>query len=184
MNSKEVAQEYVYTGVGLLAGSSILLLTIVWGTCLIVGSQDLYNGAQYSILPTNSNSTILSLNRLLCSLTGNLNWFTIFLFFLLKNFIFFLQIHLIFIFYWFIGCGITTDQEASYTARIMVISVTPFLIIQLLKFIPSSSGKLSVILIALTISIVLLLLYFFYQVWYEISQFNYKHYWLKDQFVL
>ncbi|XWS10959.1 hypothetical protein CRYUN_Cryun38cG0043100 [Craigia yunnanensis] len=50
MNTKEVAQEYAYTGVGLLAGSSILLLTIIWGTCLIVGSQDLYSGAQYSIL--------------------------------------------------------------------------------------------------------------------------------------
>ncbi|XP_022733180.1 sodium/calcium exchanger NCL2-like isoform X1 [Durio zibethinus] len=131
MNTKEVAEEYVYTGVGLLAGSSILLLTIVWGTCLIVGSQDLYIGAQYSILSTNSNSRILSFNRLQHLLTR---------------------------------FGITTDQETSYTARIMVFSVTPFLIIQLLKIIPSSSAKTPVILIALTISVLFLLLFFCYQI--------------------
>ncbi|KAK6229352.1 hypothetical protein SCA6_018303 [Theobroma cacao] len=94
MNTKEVAHEYAYTGVGLLAGSSILLLTITWGTCLIVGSRDLSNGAEYSILSTESNPRILSCNRLLHSLTG---------------------------------FGIITDQETSYTARIMVFSVIPFL---------------------------------------------------------
>ncbi|EOY13167.1 Sodium/calcium exchanger family protein / calcium-binding EF hand family protein [Theobroma cacao] len=89
MNTKEVAHEYAYTGVGLLAGSSILLLTITWGTCLIVGSRDLSNGAEYSILSTESNPRILSCNRLLHSLTG---------------------------------FGIITDQETSYTARIMLYS--------------------------------------------------------------
>ncbi|KAL2496454.1 sodium/calcium exchanger family protein/calcium-binding EF hand family protein [Forsythia ovata] len=43
LNSKETAQECVLTGVGLLAGSTILLLTIVWGTCVIVGSQPFPN---------------------------------------------------------------------------------------------------------------------------------------------
>ncbi|KAK4439143.1 Sodium/calcium exchanger NCL1 [Sesamum alatum] len=38
-SSDEIAQECVLTGVGLLAGSSILLLTIIWGTCIILGSQ-------------------------------------------------------------------------------------------------------------------------------------------------
>ncbi|KAK6229350.1 hypothetical protein SCA6_018301 [Theobroma cacao] len=131
MNTKEVAQEYAYTGVGLLAGSSILLLTIIWGTCLIVGSHDLSNGAEYSILSTNSNSRILSCNRLLHSLSG---------------------------------FGIITDQETSYTARIMLFSVIPFFIIQLLNMIPTSSAKQVVILIALTISVIFLLLYFFYQI--------------------
>ncbi|KAI3789556.1 hypothetical protein L2E82_02355 [Cichorium intybus] len=37
-NTKDVAQEYVLTGVGLLAGSTILLLTLLWGTCVIIGS--------------------------------------------------------------------------------------------------------------------------------------------------
>ncbi|KAK8633393.1 hypothetical protein V6N13_014239 [Hibiscus sabdariffa] len=130
MNTKEVAQEYAYTGVGLLAGSSILLLTLIWGTCLIVGSHHLYNnGPHYSILPTNSNSIILSFHKLLHSLTGY---------------------------------GITTDQETSYTARIMVVSVTPFLIIQLLKIFPPAA-KLPLIFIAFTISLLFLLCYFFYQ---------------------
>ncbi|XVF18740.1 hypothetical protein REPUB_Repub11eG0049100 [Reevesia pubescens] len=129
MNTKEVAQEYAYTGVGLLAGSSILLLTIVWGTCLFVGSQDIHNEAEYSILSTNSNSTVLSFNRILHSLTNY---------------------------------GIATDQETSYIARIMVFSVTPFFVIQLLKIIPSSSAKQPIILITLIISVVFLLLYFFY----------------------
>ncbi|KAG8386379.1 hypothetical protein BUALT_Bualt03G0142700 [Buddleja alternifolia] len=38
-SSHETAEECVVTGVGLLAGSSILLLTIIWGTCVILGSQ-------------------------------------------------------------------------------------------------------------------------------------------------
>lgn len=40
LNSKETAQEYVLTGVGLLAGSTILLLTVIWGTCVILGNID------------------------------------------------------------------------------------------------------------------------------------------------
>ncbi|KAA8526787.1 hypothetical protein F0562_008984 [Nyssa sinensis] len=35
-NTKETAQEYVLTGVGLLAGSTILLLTVLWGTCVVI----------------------------------------------------------------------------------------------------------------------------------------------------
>ncbi|XP_050370542.1 sodium/calcium exchanger NCL-like [Argentina anserina] len=38
-NTKEIAEDYVYTGVGLLAGTSIMLLTVLWGTCVIVGRQ-------------------------------------------------------------------------------------------------------------------------------------------------
>ncbi|KAL8032050.1 hypothetical protein ABFX02_13G068600 [Erythranthe guttata] len=48
INNKEVAQECVLTGVGLLAGSSILLLTLVWGTCVILGSQHFPNSSQSS----------------------------------------------------------------------------------------------------------------------------------------
>ncbi|PIN20883.1 Calmodulin and related proteins (EF-Hand superfamily) [Handroanthus impetiginosus] len=39
-SSNESAEEYVITGVGLLAGSSILLLTLIWGTCVILASQN------------------------------------------------------------------------------------------------------------------------------------------------
>ncbi|PWA62822.1 sodium/calcium exchanger membrane region, EF-hand domain pair [Artemisia annua] len=40
--SEEKAQEYVVTGAGLLAGSSILLLTLLWGVCFICASKNLY----------------------------------------------------------------------------------------------------------------------------------------------
>ncbi|KAL9403847.1 hypothetical protein Peur_000819 [Populus x canadensis] len=59
LNTREVAQEYVSTGVGLLAGTSILLLTMLWGTCVIVGSVK-------SSKPTISNT---SSSRLLSWLT-------------------------------------------------------------------------------------------------------------------
>ncbi|KAJ0479395.1 putative EF-hand domain, sodium/calcium exchanger membrane region, EF-hand domain pair [Helianthus annuus] len=41
-SSKEKAQEYVLTGAGLLAGSSILLLTLLWGACFICGRREFY----------------------------------------------------------------------------------------------------------------------------------------------
>ncbi|WJX73220.1 hypothetical protein P8452_57029 [Trifolium repens] len=51
-SDKESAQEYASTGVGLLAGSSILLMTLVWGTCVIVSKQslkDISNSSQGTI---------------------------------------------------------------------------------------------------------------------------------------
>ncbi|MFS7929381.1 putative EF-hand domain, sodium/calcium exchanger membrane region, EF-hand domain pair [Helianthus anomalus] len=41
-SSKEKAQDYVVTGAGLLAGSSIFLLTLLWGVCLICGRRMFY----------------------------------------------------------------------------------------------------------------------------------------------
>nr|XP_017186544.1 sodium/calcium exchanger NCL-like isoform X2 [Malus domestica] len=67
-NSKEIAQEYVYTGVGLLAGSSILSLTILWGTCVIVSSQEFSNNLS-SKASNDSNSSSFSWKRLSASLT-------------------------------------------------------------------------------------------------------------------
>ncbi|KAI5605156.1 hypothetical protein BDE02_01G332900 [Populus trichocarpa] len=121
LNTREVAQEYVSTGVGLLAGTSILLLTMLWGTCVIVGSVQ-------SSKPTISNT---SSSRLL-------SWFTEF--------------------------GVTTDLETSYTARIMGLSVLPFLILQIPKIFNSNSGEYLTILISLVVSVASLLIYFFYQI--------------------
>nr|KAJ0188149.1 hypothetical protein LSAT_V11C900495890 [Lactuca sativa] len=41
-SSKEKAQEYVVTGAGLLAGSSVMLLTLLWGVCFICGRTKFY----------------------------------------------------------------------------------------------------------------------------------------------
>ncbi|XP_019451888.1 PREDICTED: uncharacterized protein LOC109353987 [Lupinus angustifolius] len=63
-SDKKSAQEYASSGVGLLAGSSILLLTVVWGTCVIIGSQNLNDDHN----PSGSNRSKLSIKE---SLTGS-----------------------------------------------------------------------------------------------------------------
>ena len=39
--TKEVAQSQVSVGMGLLAGSTVMLITVIWGSCVIVGKCDL-----------------------------------------------------------------------------------------------------------------------------------------------
>ncbi|XP_061969849.1 sodium/calcium exchanger NCL2-like [Populus nigra] len=136
LNTREVAQEYVSTGVGLLAGTSILLLTMLWGTCVIVGSVK-------SSKPTISNT---SSSRLL-------SWLTEF--------------------------GVTTDLETNYTARIMGLSVIPFLILQISKVFNSNSGEYLTVLISLVVSVASLLIYFFYQIfepWIQKRRLEYVKY--------
>ncbi|XP_071713917.1 sodium/calcium exchanger NCL-like isoform X1 [Rutidosis leptorrhynchoides] len=41
--STETAQDQVSVGIGLLAGSTVMLLTVVWGSCIILGKCDLQN---------------------------------------------------------------------------------------------------------------------------------------------
>ncbi|RVW42927.1 Sodium/calcium exchanger NCL1 [Vitis vinifera] len=121
LNSKDTAQEYVLTAVGLLAGSTILLLTVLWGTCVIVGS---------------------------CEFPGA-------------------------------GSGIATDEETGYMARIMGLSIIPFIIIQITIFFQLSYGERVVILITLIVSLIFLLLYFIYQIfqpWIQQRRLEYvKH---------
>ncbi|KAL8235415.1 hypothetical protein R6Q59_021515 [Mikania micrantha] len=39
--SSETAQDQVSVGMGLLAGSTVMLLTVIWGSCIIIGKCDL-----------------------------------------------------------------------------------------------------------------------------------------------
>ncbi|KAK9078214.1 hypothetical protein SSX86_002271 [Deinandra increscens subsp. villosa] len=39
--SPETAQDQVSVGMGLLAGSTVMLLTVIWGTCIIIGKCDI-----------------------------------------------------------------------------------------------------------------------------------------------
>ena len=76
----------------------------------------------------------------------------------------------------FTGYGITTDGETRYTARIMVLSLIPFIIIQIPKvFNLSSTGEHIFIIITLVISFVFLFLYFIYQVHIEALFFGTGH---------
>ncbi|XP_058091919.1 sodium/calcium exchanger NCL1-like isoform X1 [Magnolia sinica] len=116
--SKEAAQHQVLIGMGLLAGSTVVLLTLLWGTCIIVGQSE----------PSTSTEP---LERKPSRLTG---------------------------------CGVTTDVWTSHAAKIMVLSVLPFIIIQLPNVfnMPYESG--TAILISLIASVILLLSYCLYQV--------------------
>ncbi|MCL7040905.1 hypothetical protein MKW94_027132 [Papaver nudicaule] len=130
--SKEVAEEKVLTGVGLLAGSTILLLTLLWGTCVILGKSEFAN------VSVSNNSKSSALQRLWMGKPGS----------------------------YLTGSGIVTDHETSYTARIMVVSIVPFIILQ----VPSqiihelSYGRQIILLFTLIVSITFLFSYFVYQV--------------------
>ncbi|GMN43618.1 hypothetical protein TIFTF001_012811 [Ficus carica] len=62
------------------------------------------------------------------------------------------------------GYGVTSDVETSRTARIMLISLIPFLILQLAKIIQSTSGIRVVVLVSLVVTLGLVLVYFIYQI--------------------
>eukprot|EP00268_Persea_americana_P005394 TRINITY_DN11803_c1_g1_i3.p1 TRINITY_DN11803_c1_g1~~TRINITY_DN11803_c1_g1_i3.p1 ORF type:complete len:390 (-),score=51.12 TRINITY_DN11803_c1_g1_i3:810-1979(-) len=119
--SKETAQNQVSIGMGLLAGSTVMLLTWLWGSCVVTGKCDL---SEDSIALDSQDSKWCSL----------------------------------------IGSGVTTDSPTSYAARIMLISVIPFFIVQLQAVFKSSSGKRIAILVSLVVSIAFLLSYCLYQV--------------------
>ncbi|XP_073287245.1 sodium/calcium exchanger NCL2-like [Primulina huaijiensis] len=129
LSSEELAEEYVFTGVGLLAGSTILLLTVIWGTCIILGSQNFRDPSHFNPSDKRSHS---SLERFLMS-----KW---------------------------PGYGVVTDMGTSVTARILLISVIPSMIILIPEiFGLSLAGERVVVIITLFVSITFLLSYFFYQ---------------------
>ncbi|XP_004489056.1 sodium/calcium exchanger NCL [Cicer arietinum] len=133
--STETAQSQVSVGMGLLAGSTVLLLTIIWGTCVIVGKCDIEDSIAIDSQDTRG-----------FSLTGS---------------------------------GVSTDIWTSYAARIMVISVIPFLIVQLPQILHSTSGRHLAVLIGLAVSICLLISYCLYQIfqpWIQRRKLEYiKH---------
>ncbi|GLT48584.1 hypothetical protein SLA2020_222010 [Shorea laevis] len=53
----ETAQSQVSIGMGLLAGSTVMLLTVIWGSCVVVGRCDL----QYSVAVDGTNTKGFSL---------------------------------------------------------------------------------------------------------------------------
>ncbi|CAJ1957211.1 unnamed protein product [Sphenostylis stenocarpa] len=138
-SDKESAQEYASTGVGLLAGSSILLLTVVWGTCVIIGNQKLINDS-------NSGGFHSSSGGIKKSLTAH-------------------SLHLQSSFDEFIGYGITMDADTREMAIIMVCSVIPLIIMQIPHLFHFSSTSRNVtLMVALTVAVTFLISYFIYQV--------------------
>ncbi|KAG9446138.1 hypothetical protein H6P81_012266 [Aristolochia fimbriata] len=113
--SRETAQHQVLIGMGLLAGSTVMLLTILWGSCVVLGKVD---------FSEDSTSTGFSLT----------------------------------------GSGVTTDVQTSHAAKIMVVSIIPFIIVQAPKIFHLSSGSRLVVLIAFIVSVAFLLSYCLFQV--------------------
>ncbi|XAR56494.1 hypothetical protein NMG60_11037010 [Bertholletia excelsa] len=120
--STETARSQVSDGVGLLAGSTVMLLTVIWGTCIVIGKCDLRDSDSVAIDGKDTKGFNL------------------------------------------IGSGVSTDIWTSYAARIVVVSVVPFLVVQLPQIMNSTSGRHLAVLIALIISLSLLASYFLYQV--------------------
>ncbi|KAK9674490.1 hypothetical protein RND81_12G236100 [Saponaria officinalis] len=129
------AQDQVSVGMGLLAGSTVMLLTVIWGTCVLVGKCDMDGTEAIDLRDTKGYSLL--------------------------------------------GSGISTDIWTSYAARIMVISVVPFLVVQLPQALNSSSGRHLAVLISLIISLIMLISYCVYQVfqpWVQERRLDYvKH---------
>ncbi|OVA04263.1 EF-hand domain [Macleaya cordata] len=118
--SKETAQSQVLVGMGLLAGSTVMLLTVLWGSCVVVGKCDLVDSRAKDLQNTKG-----------LSLTGS---------------------------------GVSTDIWTSYAARIMIISIIPFVIVQLPQILHTSSGKRLAVLIALIVAVSLLISYCLFQI--------------------
>ncbi|URE09925.1 calcium-binding EF hand family protein [Musa troglodytarum] len=119
--SRETAQNQVLIGMGLLAGSTVMLLTVLWGSCIIVGKCDL-----------SDNSTSID--------SQDTKVFSLF------------------------GSGVSTDLQTSYAARIMAISIVPFIIVQLPRIFNFPSGQRLAVLLSLIVAIALLVSYCLYQV--------------------
>lgn len=62
------------------------------------------------------------------------------------------------------GTGVSTDVWTCYAARIMAISVIPFVVVQLPQMLNSTSGRHLAVLIALILSVSMLISYCLYQV--------------------
>lgn len=132
--STSSAEEQAEMGMGFLAGSAVMLLTLVWGSCIAFGSTD-FSRSSFSSSDTQIQKPFS-----------------------------------------FTGFGVRTDTETSYTARIMILSMVPFLILQLPKILNSSTGTHVAVLVSLLVTLVFLFAYCFYQVfqpWIQNRRFEY-----------
>ncbi|KAI3895513.1 hypothetical protein MKW92_010189 [Papaver armeniacum] len=116
----EVAQSQVLVGMGLLAGSTVMLLTVLWGSCVIIGKCDIEDSRAKDSKDTRG-----------LSLTES---------------------------------GVSTDIWTSYAARIMAVSIIPFVIVQLPAILHTNSGRRLAVLISLIVAVTLLVSYCVFQI--------------------
>ncbi|XP_068325509.1 sodium/calcium exchanger NCL2-like [Pyrus communis] len=129
----ETAEEMAKMNMSMLAGSTIMILTLIWGSVVAFGSSDL----------SDSQTSSKSENKNPFSLTGS---------------------------------GVRTDVETRDTARIMMLSLIPFLVLQLAKILTSTTAVRVVILISLLIASAILatyIIYQFFQPWIQSRRLEY-----------
>ncbi|CAN6553153.1 unnamed protein product [Malus baccata var. baccata] len=129
----ETAEEMAKMNMSMLAGSTIMILTLIWGFVVAFGSSDLSDSQ------TSSNSE----NKNPFSLTGS---------------------------------GVRIDVETQDTARIMMLSLIPYLVLQLAKILTSTTAVRVVILISLLIASAILatyIIYQFFQPWIQSRRLEY-----------
>ncbi|CAL5046074.1 unnamed protein product [Urochloa decumbens] len=127
--SRDTAQHQVLTGMGLLAGSTVFLLTLLWGTCVVAGKCD------------------LGPNRVAVDLQ-NTRGFSL------------------------TGTGVSTDLKTTYLARIMAISVVPFVIAGFPNMMKINHEQRLAVLLALILSFLLVLSYCLYQLYGGVTMKN------------
>nr|POF23557.1 hypothetical protein CFP56_50152 [Quercus suber] len=179
----ETAQSQISIGMGMVAGSTVLLLTIIWGSCVIAGKCDLVDLIALDAQDTKGfNLTVLGLRRWFVNFGGGgeeddestesemfcnciIKWFT--------------RIHNRIKSHIFAESGISTDIWTSYAARLMLISVIPLLIVQIPQILNSILWRHIAVLIGLIASLLLLVSYSIYQVlrpWIQKRKIDYvKH---------
>ncbi|KAA8519703.1 hypothetical protein F0562_013852 [Nyssa sinensis] len=131
--SRESAGEQATMGMSILAGSAVMLLTLIWGLCVAFGCFDL---SEASNSTKNEYAKPFSL--------------TVF--------------------------GVRTDDDTSKTAIVMILSMVPFLILQLAKILNSYLGTRVTILVSLLVTLAFLFAYCIYQVfrpWIQNRRFEY-----------
>ncbi|XP_062094371.1 sodium/calcium exchanger NCL2-like [Humulus lupulus] len=114
--------EELEMSMGLLAGTTIISLTLIWGSVIAFGNYDL------SLSP--NNSPLEDHHSKPFTLTGY---------------------------------GVTTDIETNVTARLILVSLVPFIILQLSKVHNSSFWIRLIVLVSLIVSVIFLVLYCIYQ---------------------
>ncbi|CAN6482726.1 unnamed protein product [Victoria cruziana] len=121
---------------GLLAGSTVMLLTVLWGSCIVVGKVG-FSDASARIDGRDSNR---------CDHSGS---------------------------------GVTVDKGTSIAARIMVLSVIPFVIVQIPGALNHASWANTAVLVSLIAAVIMLISYCLYQVfapWIQKRRLAYAKY--------
>nr|XP_043630248.1 sodium/calcium exchanger NCL2-like [Erigeron canadensis] len=136
--SEEKAQDYVVTGAGMLAGSSILLLSFLWGACFTCSRKELYvepkANENNEVIESKVNATVSYVrSKVIQLLTGS---------------------------------GVLTDMETKYHAKVLFYSLIPFIVVLLpsvfgLSY--SSPEYKIVLLVSLVVAVLCVFFYFRYQ---------------------